>query len=57
MKKEYPVCSFCGSDNVRADAYAQWNRDRQEWELTTTFDKGAVCEPCGGETSLEWRKV
>ena len=53
-KFEKPVCSKCGSDDVLADAYAEWNVERQEWQLTTTFDKGSVYEHCDGECRLEW---
>ena len=53
-KREKPVCAECGSDDVRADAYAEWNVDTQQWEVSATFDKGAVCETCGGECSLKW---
>lgn len=49
-----PVCRTCGSDEVVSDAYAAWNVDRQEWEVSATFDKGATCEKCGGETRLKW---
>jgi len=50
-----PVCSHCGSDDVRGDCYAAWNVDTQQWEIASdVFDKGAVCEPCEGETSLKW---
>jgi hypothetical protein len=48
-----PVCSTCGSDDVKVDAYAAWDPVRQEFELCSTFDKGSVCEVCGGEASLE----
>ena len=47
------ICATCGGDDVRADAYAAWNVDTQEWELITTFDKGSVCEDCGGECRIE----
>lgn len=47
------VCTHCGSDDVRADAYAEWNSTTQEWELTTTFDSGHVCEKCEGECSVD----
>lgn len=47
------VCGTCGSDDVRADAYAEWNEELQQWEVSAVFDKGAVCEPCGGETRIE----
>ena len=55
--KEKPICRTCKSDDVRADAYAAWNVEKQEWEISATFDKGAVCEDCGEETRLEWIKV
>lgn len=48
-----PVCSTCGSEEVRRDAYASWNTKTQEWELITTFDN-TDCEQCGGQCSLEW---
>lgn len=57
MKREKPVCSHCGSDDVRADGYAAWNVETQEWELVATFDKGSVCEACEGECSLDWVEV
>lgn len=44
-------CSECGSVEVRADAYAEWNPEEQEWELITTFDN-TDCEDCGGECSI-----
>jgi hypothetical protein len=53
MKFIKPVCCTCGSDDVRADAYALWDPVSQEWGLSATFDKGGVCEKCGGETRLE----
>jgi hypothetical protein len=53
VKKVQIVCGTCGSADVRADAYAAWNTETQEWELTATFDKGSVCEVCEGETRTE----
>jgi hypothetical protein len=35
------VCSDCGSDDVLADAYAEWDVVEQQWSLQNTFDKGA----------------
>lgn len=51
-----PVCSHCGSDDVKGDAYAVWDTERQTWEVAggDVFDKGAVCEKCDGETRLKW---
>jgi len=45
------VCTECGSDDVRCDAYAIWSVPNQQWELLTTFDN-TDCENCGGECSL-----
>ena len=52
-----PVCSTCGSDDVKADAYTVWNIDLQQWDVVSTFDKGATCENCGGECRLKWVSV
>jgi ribosomal protein L37AE/L43A len=51
------VCSTCGSTHVKADAYAVWNTKTQQWEVETTFDKGAYCEACDGETGLKEVKL
>jgi ribosomal protein L37AE/L43A len=51
------VCSYCGSENVKADAYAVWNTDTQQWEVSATFDKGAYCDECDGETRINWKEV
>jgi hypothetical protein len=53
-KKEKPVCSSCGSDNVKADAWAVWDVAAQQWTLSETFEKPAICENCDGECSIEW---
>jgi hypothetical protein len=47
------VCGTCGSADVGADASARWNAAEQEWELTTTYDKGSSCEVCEGECRIE----
>lgn len=47
------VCENCGSENVKADAYAEWDRDNQMWTLSgDPFDKGSYCEDCDGECSI-----
>ncbi len=50
MKKM--ICATCGSENVRRDADAVWNVEKQEWELCAVYDN-ATCEQCGGETRIE----
>jgi hypothetical protein len=46
------VCSHCGSNDVRRDAWASWNLEKQEWELGEVFDAGH-CNVCDGEARLE----
>ncbi len=46
------VCGHCGSDDVRRDAWAEWDVRTQAWVLGTVFDAGH-CEKCGGEASLK----
>jgi len=47
------VCSLCGSEDVLADAYAFWNAETQQWEVSNVFDKGAYCNNCDGECRIE----
>jgi hypothetical protein len=51
------VYSHCGSEDVFADSYAEWNIGSQAWEVVETFDKGAYCNKCDGETRIEERPV
>ena len=44
-------CSNCGGQDIRADAYAEWNFERQEWELSCVFDP-RICEDCGYEVNV-----
>ena len=53
-KKEKPVCRTCGSDDVKADAYAAWDVDTQDWQVADVYDKGAWCAACEDECRLEW---
>lgn len=45
-------CGNCGSEDVKADAFAVWNYELQMWEVQNTFDKGAFCEQCEGQTRI-----
>jgi hypothetical protein len=51
------VCAHCGSEDVVADAYAEWDVESQTWEITQTFDKGGYCSQCDGETRIERRPL
>jgi len=52
-----PVCSWCGSDRVLADAYVEWNALGQYWIVGQVFDKAAFCSDCEEEASIEWMNV
>ena len=55
-KKIAYVCDFCGSEEVLVDAWAQWDKDSQRWELFNTFD-AAFCAECDGECSVAARET
>jgi hypothetical protein len=46
------ICATCGSEDVKLDAWAAWNKDTQAWELSQKFDAG-FCEHCRRETQIE----
>ena len=43
------VCAHCGSENVVADAWAEWSG--KEWVLSTVFDY-RHCNDCDGKTTV-----
>lgn len=45
------ICSRCGSDNVRADAYAAWDSEQGDWVLHSVYD-ARICENCEGSSTL-----
>lgn len=45
------VCGWCGSDDVKCDAWAVWSEEKQCWELGETFDH-SHCNACEGECSI-----
>lgn len=47
-------CTTCQGTDVRRDAWAEWDTEKQEWVLGAIFDAGH-CETCGGEARLEER--
>lgn len=54
--KEKPICSYCGSDAVSLDAFADWDMETQEWVLGMTFDD-AICRDCGEHQRIEFVEV
>jgi hypothetical protein len=45
------VCSYCGSEDVKVDAFASWNKDENKWELESVYEKG-ICDDCDGEATI-----
>lgn len=50
------VCSNCGSDDVRRDAWATWDEGAQDWTLGEVFDQG-FCAACDGEAHLDEQEI
>ena len=49
-------CEECGSKNVRRDAFASWDEENQQWELSEVFDNG-VCQDCEDEVNLKEKEL
>ena len=47
------ACATCGSTEVLADAYAEWDVEAQEWEVQSVMDKGHHCNACDDECRIE----
>ena len=47
------VCATCGSADVLADAYAEWDVGNQCWSVQSVMDKGHHCNACDGECRIE----
>lgn len=52
MAKVDIVCATCGSNNIRMDAWAEWDIDTQEWILSDIFPN-YFCINCDVETSTK----
>ena len=44
-------CSICDGQNIRGDAYAEWDFEQQEWALSNVFD-ARICDDCGHEVNV-----
>lgn len=51
------VCSYCGSDDVVADAYVAWDYEGQCWKVVEAFNEDSFCSNCDGECSINWTPV
>ena len=51
------VCATCGSENVKADAWAVWSVPDQKWELEGGPYQFSCCDDCDGECHVEERRI
>ena len=56
MNKIRKVCKHCGSSDVRKDAWAEWDEDKQEWVLAEFFDND-YCMTCDCETRIVDKEI
>lgn len=54
-RKASPSCDKCGSDRVRVEAFAGWNRVTQQWVIVEVLDGNTVCAECGHPCEIKWR--
>ena len=47
------VCATCGSEDVLADAFAEWDAENQCWSVQCVMDKGHYCNACDAECRIE----
>ena len=52
-----PVCAACQSDDIIAQATAQWSNESQDWELATTFGQPAHCNTCNCPCGIVWQPL
>lgn len=45
-------CLECGSIDVKVDAWAIWNIEKQEWVLSDYYPNNAYCEYCDGACNI-----
>ena len=48
-----PVCDECESDEVLADASAEWDSEQREWVLASTYDN-MTCQDCNDDCHIKW---
>ena len=45
--KRMVVCEECGSrEGIQANASAEWNEEKQCWEVSKIWEKGGICTVC-----------
>ena len=54
MVGSYPTCPLCNGKHVLRDAWANWNGEAREWELSAVFDN-LSCGECSAEITPNWQ--
>jgi hypothetical protein len=52
-KKVKPVCNHCGSEDIRIEAFVEWNAAKQAWNVREVTDN-IVCNECGKDCKPKW---
>lgn len=47
----HKICTSCGSDNIRVDAYGSWDSEKGKWILHSVYDE-TYCENCDSSCDL-----
>ena len=55
-KLERPVCKYCGSPEVVADASVRWDEEVQEWIISSVYDD-VFCDECTNEGTPNWEEL
>lgn len=50
------ICIHCKGESVLLDAWAEWDKDAQEWVLENTYH-AAHCNDCQGATTIQETEV
>jgi hypothetical protein len=52
------VCKRCGSDEINAAAYVNWDARKQEWVFMEHIDSfDSFCMSCRNATEVDWVPV
>lgn len=50
------ICEECGSEHVTRDAWAEWDKEQQDWVLGAMFDN-VFCHRCQEDSHIEERPL
>lgn len=52
-----PVCRYCGSNDVYADATAKWDPEANDWAVMDIHESG-LCGDCGEQNKFfDWKEA